>query len=83
MKDELQIAFGFKIGLQDHNGGEGILVTCSFFSGNAKFDTRGTRILCAEGFIPEFDGNVRLVFQFIGETTSAATCGIWIAVVVK
>jgi hypothetical protein len=55
----------------------------AFFLRDAKLDTRGAGILRAEGFVPEFDGDVCLIFEFFGKATCAATSGIRITVLVE
>jgi len=80
---DLRFSIGFKVGLKDDDGGKGIMMTCTFFPRDAKLDARGTGVLRAEGFVPKSDRDVRLVFEFVGKATRAATSGIWIAVFVE
>lgn len=78
----LRGTLGFKIGLQYYHRGEFVLVTGPFFAGDTEFDAGGAGDLRAVGFIPQFDGDVGLVAEFIGEATRAPACGIWVAVFV-
>lgn len=73
----------FQIRLQNYHRGKGIVMTSAFFPRDAKLDARGAGILRAEGFVPKLDGDVRLILEFVGKATRAATSGIRIAVLVE
>ena len=74
---------GFKIRLQNNHRCEFILMACAFSAGNTELDAGGAGSLGAEGFIPHFNGNGRLISEFVGKAGGAAACGVGIAVFVK
>jgi hypothetical protein len=89
MKDEKlpitnhELPFRFEIRLQNYHSGKCVMMTRALFSRDAKLDTGGAGILRAEGFIPKLNGDVRLVFEFVGKATRAATSRVWVAVLVE
>ena len=74
---------GVKIGLQDEGSGDLIQVTGALLARDTHLDAGSAGFLGAEGFVPEFDGQIGLGLECLGKTRRAATCQVGLAVFIK